>query len=248
MTTGAIAAPALADAAWVVSADGRLGDIATGPSLLRRTTALATNPLVRIYRPRPVVAFGGSDRRSPGFDAAFDVAVQHGFMPMLRAPGGHAVAYHRQSLCVEFFAATDDPHRGMHERFEQIGGLFRVALARLGIDAQLGSVPDEYCPGKHSLNVDNRVKLVGTAQRIIKGGWMFGAGIVCERPTAIRDVLTDVYAALGLAFDPTSVAATQELSPIADTGALEAALLETLYEQLDVDHDRSQHLDHLLRP
>ena len=249
MQTGAMQAPAAAllnDQAWVVSDDGRLGDIAAGSALLRRTVALQTNPLVRIYRPRPVVAFGSSDRRSAGFDDAFGIVHAHGFVPLVRAPGGHAVAYHRQSLCIEFFAPSQDPHRDIHERFDAIGNIFRAALAKLGIDAQLGSVPDEYCPGKHSLNVDGEYKLIGTAQRIVKGGWMFGAGVVCANPQVIRDVLTDVYAALELPFDPNSVGATQELSPIADVGAVQRALVETLHETLDIDIDRSARLNDLL--
>lgn len=236
--TAALADPFDAGTRWSVVVEHEPSQLAFGPGHLRRVTATRSEPFVRIYRPFPVLAFGGSDRPRPGFEAARTAALRHGFVPVQRAPGGHAVAYHTSSLCIEVFAADDQPHRTTHERFRLYGEVLRDALHRVGIDTELGSVPDEYCPGAHSLNHEGTVKLVGTAQRVVRGGWMFGAGLVVADADPVRAVLADVYRCLGLDFDPASVAATTELSTGADETRLITAFVAALGSRFTIDvHD-----------
>ncbi len=203
-------------------------DLAMGPAYLRRVTAIGGLPLVRIYRPRPVVAFGGRDRVNPGYDRAVDAALRHGFLPVLRAPGGHAVAYTPASVCIEFSASEAEPHAGTQERFTTLTGLIRDALQNVGVATEMGAAVDEYCPGDYSLGIAGQHKIAGTAQRIVRGGWMFGAGIVCGDGERVRDVLTDVYGALALPFDPQSVLPTTDVSPAATADACITALREVL--------------------
>ncbi len=65
----------------------------------------------------------------------------------------------------------------------------------------MGEVPGEYCPGAYSVNARGSVKLIGTAQRLVRGGALLGASIVVGDGPGVRAVLRDVYAALELEWD-----------------------------------------------
>ena len=65
-------------------------------------------------------------------------------------------------------------------------------------------IPGEYCPGEYSVHAQlpasaggGRIKLVGTAQRVVTGGWWFSTGIVVSDSAPLRAVTADVYRALG---------------------------------------------------
>ena len=76
------------------------------------------------------------------------------------------------------------------------------ALRTLGVDARIGEVPGEYCPGDYSINARGETKLAGLGQRIIKGASHIGGVIVVGGAGRMRDVLVPVYEALGLDWDP----------------------------------------------
>src|ERR687888_175554 len=120
---------------------------------------------------------------------------------MLLLRGGHAAAYHHQSLGIDVVYAVADPLPGTHDRFRETAERLAGALSELGVDARVGEVPGEYCPGAYSVNARGRVKLVGTAQRLIRGGSLLGATIVVRDGGRVRDVLRDVYSALELEWD-----------------------------------------------
>lgn len=184
--------------------------------------AAAGEPALRVYRPGPTVAFGRLDALRPGFPAAVAAATAHGFTPVMRAPGGHAAAYHGGCLGVDLAMPDADAITGMQSRFEQTGEQLAGALRTLGVDARVGEVPGEYCPGRFSVNGGGSVKLIGTAQRVVRGAWLFAAMIVAGDVAPVRHVLVDVYAALGLDFDPATVGGVD-----ASTDAIEAAVLAT---------------------
>ena len=129
---------------------------------------------------------------------------------MLRLPGGHAAAYNRESLCVDVVWALDDPIPGTHDRFAVEGERLAGALRTLGVDARVGEVPGEYCPGAYSVNARGRVKLIGTAQRVVRGAALLGASIVVGDGPGVRAVLDDVYAALDFAWDASTAGAVDE--------------------------------------
>jgi hypothetical protein len=81
------------------------------------------------------------------------------------------------------------------------------------------------------------VKLVGTAQRLVRGGALLGASIVAARGPELRAVLGEVYAALELDWDASTAGAVDEevagvtlgdveRSVTAAHGALEPATLD----------------------
>ncbi|MEA2293921.1 MAG: octanoyl-[GcvH]:protein N-octanoyltransferase [Solirubrobacteraceae bacterium] len=197
-------------------------DAAVGEALLR---GALPGPVLRIARPGPTVGFGRLDAIRPGFADAARAARAHGFEPVLRTPGGHAAAYHHGSLLVELVAPGEDPVSGMRERFADFSSTLATALQALGVDARVGPVDGEYCPGDYSVNAGGQVKLAGVAQRLVRRAWMVGAELVVEDGAPVRAVLTDVYAALGLELDPATAAAVEDVAPQVTVDDVERALL-----------------------
>ena len=172
-------------------------DIALGPALLQQVAEGGGPELLRVYRPRPTLAFSGRDCASPGIAAAAAAARAAGFVPVRRGPGGRAAAYHRGALCLDHVGPDPDGIATIRlAGSPRFGELLAGALRELGVDAELGPVPGEYCPGEFSINDGHGHKLVGTAQRLVRGGWLFGTVILVADPEPVREVLTEVYDAL----------------------------------------------------
>ena len=200
-------------------------ELAVSHALLNRVAAGELASTLRVYRPAPAVAFGKLDALRPGYGAAVEAARAHGYEPVLRLPGGHAAAYHRDSLAIDVVWALDDPVVGTHERFAVEGERLAGALRTLGVDARVGEVPGEYCPGAYSVNARGRVKLVGTAQRLVRGAALLGASIVVGDGAGIRAVLDDVYAALEFPWDAQTAGAIDEEVAGVGLDAVEAAVI-----------------------
>jgi lipoate-protein ligase A len=207
-------------------------ELAVSHALLTRVAARELPPTLRLYRPGPTVAFGKLDTLRPGYAAAVDAACAHGYEPVLRLPGGHAAAYHGDSLGIDIVYALDDPVPGTHDRFRAEGERLARALATLGVDARVGEVPGEYCPGAYSVNARGRVKLIGTAQRLIRGGALLGASIVVGDGPGVRAVLRDVYAALELEWDDATAGALDDEVPAVTIAAVEEAVIAA-YDPLE---------------
>ena len=196
------------------------------------TSPTATPPMLRIYRPVPTVAFGQRDARLPGFEAAASAAKSHGFEPLVRRAGGRAAAYHPGSLVVDHIEPDANAIAASRDRFVRFGQLITDALRNCGLDARFGPIPYEYCVGEHSVHAvspgeqDVRIKIVGTAQRVIRTGWLFSSSIIVEDGRPIRGVLTDVYSALGLTWDPLTAGAADALAPGITLDAVESAVLQ----------------------
>ncbi len=190
--------------------EGRAGedpalDLALAPALLQRVAAGARRPLVRVYRPWATVAFGRRDSFLPGFAGATAAAHRHGFTPAIRSAGGRAAAYHDECLVIEEIIAAPDANSGIQQRFAAEAERQADALRGLGIDARVGQVPGEYCPGDFSVNARGQTKLIGAAQRTISGAWLFSSVVVVGGSASLRAVLEDIYTALALDWDPASL-------------------------------------------
>ena len=185
--------------------DGAL-ELAVGHALVRRVSDGQVMEALRVYRPAaPVVVFGRRDTRSPGFGAAVGAARAAGFEPLVRAVGGRPVAYTTEAVVVDHVKHERMAPDGLETRFKEFGLLYADVLQALGIDARVGAVPGEYCPGAHSVNARGVVKLVGTGQRVVRNGWLFSALVVVGDDERLQSVLADVYRHLELPFDPASV-------------------------------------------
>jgi octanoyl-[GcvH]:protein N-octanoyltransferase len=98
----------------------------------------------------------------------------------------------------------------MHDRFARSGSLFAAALRTLGVDSRVGRVPDEFCPGDFTVNARGAVKLVGTAQRVVRHASLLAASVAVHDAGRLRAVLRDVYRELELDWDPATVGAVAD--------------------------------------
>ncbi|ADB53411.1 lipoate--protein ligase family protein [Conexibacter woesei] len=202
-------------------------DVAVGAGLLEvAATDRATPPVFRIDRPAPTLSFGRLDRIRPGFAAAVEAARARGFEPTLRVGGGRAAAIHEGALSFGI-AQPDDGSITTTDRFTWLAELVRGALARVGVAAERGQLPDEYCPGDWSLHAGG-VKLAGLSQRVKKDAtWTEGLLLVTGGDRA-REVLTAVHAALQLPLDPATVGAVEDVAAGTTVDAVAAALRDEL--------------------
>lgn len=203
-------------------------DVGVGPALLQDVAARGRGGWLRVHRPAPTVAFSRRDALAAGFPQAVHASAAHGFTPVLRAPGGRAVAYHEGALCLELVVADPDPHTGAVARFQELAEVLVEALTSLDVDARVGPVPDEYCPGRYSVNGAGRVKLAGTAQRVVRGGWFLGAVLLVDGAGPVRDVIDPVYRALGLPCDLATIGSVTQLRAGVEVDDVTDAVLAAL--------------------
>ncbi|WP_434994533.1 lipoate--protein ligase family protein [Arthrobacter sp. Ld5] len=211
------------------ASDDAAADLDRGIGLLREVAAGDRPPTLRLYRPAPTVAFGQRDARLPGFGEAAAAVARRGFTPLVRRAGGRAAAYHRGCLVVDHIEPAHDAVALTRARFAAFGDFFAGVLADVGADAHVGEVPGEYCPGEFSVHGRfggvPAIKLVGTAQRVVAGAWLFSSVIVVEDAAPLREVLADAYAGLGLTWRPSTAGAVEDLAPGVTVDDVEAALL-----------------------
>jgi octanoyl-[GcvH]:protein N-octanoyltransferase len=187
-------------------------DLALTHALLRRVGGGDLGPVARVFRPGPTMAFGRLDTLRPGYAAAGEAARAHGFVPVLRQGGGHAAAYDADSVIVEIITPQNTIAEGIEARFLDTTMVLVEALAAVGIEAFVGELPGEYCPGRWSVHT-GAIKLAGTAQRSIRGAALVAAVVIVAGGARLRAALVDVYAALALEWDPSTAGAAQDVAP-----------------------------------
>jgi lipoate-protein ligase A len=195
-------------------------------ALLRQVSSGEIDDTIRVYHPsRPVVAFGRRDTVLPGFAQAVRHAGDAGFVPLIRSVGGRAVAYTGTALVLDAIGGTDEPAAGMDARFNDFGARYAHALRGLGMDARVGAVPGEYCPGAQSVNARGSMKLVGTAQRVVRRAWLFSALVTIDEHLPLRPILRNVYRCLDQSFDENSVGSVLSEVPNATADRVTEALI-----------------------
>ncbi len=212
---------------------GSLGDgepaleLALARAMLTQARFGQVEESLRIYRPASaVVVFGRRDTHLAGFPRAVEAARAAGFAPVVRATGGRAVAYTDAALVVDHVRHEQGAVGGQEARFAEFGERFVDLFRGLGVDARLGAVPGEYCPGAHSVNARGVEKLVGTAQRMVTGAWLFSSLVVVGDEDRLRPVLAEVYRCLGQDFDEGSVGSLSRELPGIDIDAVETAVVD----------------------
>jgi len=210
-------------------------DTAVSRATLERVAAGELPETLRVARPGRVVAFGKRDALSPGYPAAVEAARAKGFGSVLRLGGGRAAVFHEGTLELAHAVPDPDPRPGIHDRFEAEATLVAEALRNLGVDARVGELAGEYCPGRWSVNEGGRTKLAGTGQRVIHGGAHVGTVVVTEDAASVRAVLEPVYAALDLAWDPATAGAVERPWEAVRTAVLDAyaSRYDLFTEELD---------------
>lgn len=186
---------------------------------------------LRLAQPGAMVAFGKQDAVGPRYPEAVGVARRAGFEAVLRLAGGRAAVFHDGTVALAHAVPHPDPRAGIHARFRRTAELVARALRRLGVDARVGAVPGEYCPGDWSVNAGGRVKLAGIGQRVVAGGAHVGGVVVAEGADRIRSVLVPVYESLGLDWYPATVGSAAEEAP----GVAFEDVAEALFEEYAAD-------------
>ncbi|HLN78754.1 MAG TPA: lipoate--protein ligase family protein [Nocardioidaceae bacterium] len=212
--------------------EGQALEMAMAQAMLRRVSRGDSGAVLRVYRPSgPAVAFGRRDVRLAGFPDAVAAVRRAGFSPCVRAPGGRAVAYTPEALVVDHVSPDPEWPSGLEGRFAEFGELWVDVLQALGVDARVGEVPGEYCPGSHSVNARGVVKLVGTAQRMVRGAWLFSSVLVFDGASVLRPLLDEVYGRLEQPFDVASVGSLAEEVPELSLDTVEDAVLAAYDER-----------------
>lgn len=215
---------------------GPADDVVLGPLLLAKGLS-ETREIVRIWRPEPTAAFSRRDSRRPGFTRATEVVRELGFMPVIRPQGGQLAAYHRGSVAIDHVVRTAKPIEGLKDRFERFARLHADVLSVFGLDVRIGELPGEYCPGEYSINVGGAAKVVGSAQRITRDGWLFSTIVQVTGSASIRGVLIAAYDEIGYELNSSTIGSIEDYRPDISTDAVEQALIDVYASGADVIQD-----------
>jgi octanoyl-[GcvH]:protein N-octanoyltransferase len=208
---------------------------AVSRTILGRVAAGELPPTVRIHRPANEVAFGRQDLASPGYEEAARAARAAGFAAVERLAGGRAAVFHQGTIAIARAYADPEPPKRTYARFEEMADVITAALRGLGVDARVGEIPGEYCPGAYSVNARGATKLAGIGQRMIRGGAHLGGVVVASGGREIADVLRPVYRALELDWDPaTSGSVTDEIGREVTPDEVEEAVIAELDKRYEL--------------
>ena len=133
-----------------------------------------------------------------------------GFEAIERLAGGRAAVFHSGTIAFSWTMPDGTPRDDVMARFDEAADIMMRALRRLGIDARVGEVAGEYCPGQHSVNARGERKLMGVGQRLIRGAAHVGGVVVVGDGERIRNVLVPVYEALGVEWRPETVGSVED--------------------------------------
>jgi octanoyl-[GcvH]:protein N-octanoyltransferase len=204
-------------------------DMALTGTILQSVAAGSSPPTLRVFRPGPTVAFGRRDTFRDGFEIATTAARLSGFSPVVRHAGGQAVAYDDNSIVVEWIRPEDHLVGRIEDQFEELTTVIRDSLEHLGVSVDLGELPNEYCPGRFSLHLPAGPKVVGVAQRVVRGASLTSAVVAVGSGDLLRAVTARVYRELALPLDLSTIGAVAdrfagiEASVVADTITQHAA-------------------------
>ena len=211
-------------------------DTAISHAFLEEVAAGRRSETFRLYVPGRVVAFGRQDTVADGYPGAVHACRVEGYEAVERLAGGRAAVFNEGTLAFSWAIPTSDPVGTIGVRFEEIDRIVLGALSSLGFDARVGEVEGEYCPGRYSVNLSGRWKVMGVGQRLRRGVAHVGGVVAVWGHEAINRVLTPVYRALSLEWDPDATGSLRAARPdtamsgVADALLAELALLGEMSE------------------
>ncbi|MFH8252970.1 biotin/lipoate A/B protein ligase family protein [Microbacterium sp. B2969] len=203
-------------------------DLQSSVDLLRAVASghIPEQRVVRLYTPRPTLALSRRESRMPGFERACASAERLGFEPAVRPTGGRAVAYDESCLIVDVVCRDDGMDQ--NEFFARAGHTMVDALRALGVDARVGPVAGEYCPGEFSINSRGVVKLMGTSQRAVRGARLLSGMLALGDVGHLVEVLVEANRALELEWRPETFGTLTSEAPHVRRADLEASLIRAL--------------------
>jgi octanoyl-[GcvH]:protein N-octanoyltransferase len=192
-------------------------------------------PTVSITHSTRHVGVTRRDTFRPGFADAVRASREEGYPVLVRSSGGGATAAHYGTFGFSIIRPTTDgePRRTIRDRYDEAAALVLGAFSRLDIQAEIGEVRDEFCPGDYSIRVggwEEGAKVVGIAQRITRRATSVGGIVLVEGEEELAHVLERVYTAMRLPFRPESVGSLRRaggrvgVEEVIDAFAAEASL------------------------
>ena len=157
-------------------------DTAISHAFLEEVAAGRRGETFRLYVPGRVVAFGRQDTMADGYPEAVHACRLEGYEAVERLAGGRAAVFNEGTLAFSWAIPASDPVGTIGVRFAEIDRIVVGALSSLGFDARVGEVEGEYCPGRYSVNLSGRWKVMGVGQRLRRGVAHVG-GVVVVRGT-----------------------------------------------------------------
>ena len=203
--------------------------------IFEQVAAGARPPTVSITPSNRHVGVTRRDTFRPGFADAVRASREEGYPVLVRSAGGGAIAAHYGTFGFSIIRpATDgEPRRTIRDRYDGAAALVLGAFSRLDVQAEIGEVRDEFCPGDHSIRVGNwedGAKVVGIAQRVTRRATSVGGIVLVEGEEDLVRVLERVYGAMRLPFRPASVGSLRRagsraaLEEVVEAFAAEATL------------------------
>jgi len=209
-------------------------DTAISRVLLERVDRGELPATLRLSRPAAIVAFSSRDARTPGFDAAVLASEAEGFTPVLRLAGGRPAVFTPATIAFSWSVPSDDPTSAIAERFTTLSGCLVDAFRSLGVDAEVGEIAGEYCPGEYSVNAGGRHKVAGVGQRLLRRAAHTGGVVVVDDAQRINRALVPVYRAMGVAFDPAATGALADHAELTYED-VRHAIVDAFAERFDVE-------------
>ena len=213
-------------------------DTAISHALLRNVSDGEIQQSFRLYQPRNLIAFGPQDITDPGFLKAVELGRSQGFDGIRRLVGGRAAMFHQGTLAFGLTLTDDQPRENIDKNFQLMTSLLLGALARLGVEAEIGPVIGEYCPGKYSINSQGKFKLAGIGQRLAKNATYIGGVISYQQNLIAEQILALVYSTLNLELDPNSFGNIKTISPTVSYNALAQAILEEFQTKFYIEEEK----------
>jgi lipoate-protein ligase A len=197
-------------------------DTALSKLILDAVSDGAMPATLRLYVPGREVAFGKRDVIAPEYPAAVAAADKAGFASVQRLAGGRAAVFTEHTIAFSLAIPHEDPRTTIHERFREVSGLMVEAFAQLGVAAEIGEVPGEYCPGEFSVNHERRIKLMGVGQRLAKRAAHVGGVVAVNRTDLLLQALIPVYRALDLEWRPMTTGSLGDVRNVSNEAVIEA--------------------------
>lgn len=197
-------------------------DTALSQAILSAVSRGEMPATLRLYVPGREVAFGKRDTIGPEYSEAVATAAAAGFAAVERLAGGRAAVFTEHTIAFSLALPDEDPRTSIHTRFRHISDLIVAVFGRLDVDANIGEVPGEYCPGDFSVNHDGRIKLMGVGQRLAKHAAHVGGVIAVNRTDLLLRALVPVYRALRLEWRPTTAGSLGDVRHVSNDDVMAA--------------------------
>ena len=135
--------------------------------LLKEVTRTKRGATIRLWENPQCLVVTGKETRFPAFDNACKQLIKEGWPVIVRESGGTTVPHQPGILNFSLLIPQyKQPHFDLDTVYMALCEPLRMAMCKLGLDADYGETEGSYCDGRYNLNVEG-LKVTGTAQKIM---------------------------------------------------------------------------------